>query len=156
INNGTDIIEFLKFISTNYNLNIVQFNIDKILETPQEFYANFNLIIEEIFRSNAEDTEKLSEKYDEVNKIKRIVLVEQVIELDSQDKSLLRIFLNYFLKKSSDYSFIDQQTLLFWVSHNIDEINKNSQEVFRSLYKALFLIYLTISDVLNFEMYCEI
>ena len=131
INNGTDIIEFFKFISTNYNLNLIQFNIDKILETPQEFYANFNLIIEEIFRSNVEDTEKLSEKYNEINKIKRILLVEQAIELDSQDKSFLRIFLNYFLKKSSDFSFIDQHTLLFWVNHNIDEINENSQEIFQ-------------------------
>ena len=131
ITKGTDIFELFKFISTNYNLNIVQFNIDKILETPQEFYANFNLIMEEILRSNAEDTEKLSDKYDEVYKIKRILLVEQVIEFASQDKSLLRLFLNYFLKKSSDYSFIDQQTILFWINHNIDEINENSQEVFQ-------------------------
>ncbi|MCJ7647596.1 MAG: hypothetical protein MUP85_03180, partial [Candidatus Lokiarchaeota archaeon] len=131
ITKGTDILELFKLISTNYILNLVQFNIDKILETPQEFYANFNLIIEEIFRSNAEDPGKLSEKYDEIYKIKRILLVEQVIEFDSQDKSLLRLFLNYFLKKSSDFSFIDQQTLLFWINHNLDEINENSQEVFQ-------------------------
>ncbi|MCJ7648888.1 MAG: hypothetical protein MUP85_09770, partial [Candidatus Lokiarchaeota archaeon] len=142
ITKGTDIFELFKFISTNYNLNIVQFNIDKILETPQEFYANFNLIMEEILRSNAEDTEKLSDKYDEVYKIKRILLVEQVIEFASQDKSLLRLFLNYFLKKSSDYSFIDQQTILFWINHNIDEINENSQEVFQ-----FFDIFIKISQL---------
>jgi len=59
------------------------------------------------------------------------LLVEQLIEFDSQSKSLLKFFLNYFLKKSSDYSFIDQQALLFWISYNVDEINENSQEVFQ-------------------------
>jgi len=130
INKGTDILDFFKFISANYNLNLVQFNIDKLLETPQDFFTNFNLIIEEILRSN-EATGEVSEKYDEVYKIKRILLVEQLIEFDSQSKSLLKFFLNYFLKKSSDYSFIDQQALLFWISYNVDEINENSQEVFQ-------------------------
>ncbi len=130
INKGTDILDFFKFISANYNLNLVQFNIDKLLETPQDFFTNFNLIIEEILRSN-EATGEVSEKYDEVYKIKRILLVEQLIEFDSQSKSFLKFFLNYFLKKSSDYSFIDQQALLFWINYNVDEINENSQEVFQ-------------------------
>jgi len=131
VNKGTDLFEFFKLISTNYNLNLIQFNIDKILENPQDFYANFNLIVEEMLKSSSKYIERLSEEFDKENKIKKLVLVEQVSKVDFENNNFLRIFLNHFLKKSPDYSFIGQQTILFWINHDITEIIENSQDVFQ-------------------------
>ena len=96
---GTDIIDYIKLICSNYYLEFIELNTSEINKTPEEFYDNFNKILESFVEYKEpgavkeEKTDKEKTKSDEDNK-KRLLLINQNYTLNKifNNKSLLSKF----------------------------------------------------------------
>ncbi len=144
INLGTDIIDYIKLISSNYYLEYFELNNAEIRNSPEEFFNNFNDILKN-FVNIREDTD-VSEKdlqtpkddreaneleipkIEESNK-KKLILINQQHNLNkiSNGKSLFDIFIHNFQYK---YNFIEKNLILVWINYDYDEIAENSSELF--------------------------
>ena len=68
VNPGTDIIEFIKLISMNYSLELIEFNDDEIKKAPDKFIKSFTPILKAIKENSDKEIDLKSEK-EEPNKI---------------------------------------------------------------------------------------
>jgi hypothetical protein len=126
---GTDINDFFRLIAKNYNINLIEFDYETILRDLNEFYENFNEIIEWMLNeNNAKDSQQNNSTHR--NKIKNLILFEQSDILTPDNDNLMKGFLSHFLKKPINYSFLDQGSFFIWINHNLQEIHKNSTNIF--------------------------
>ena len=141
INSGTDIIDFLKLISHNYYLDILELNFSEINKSPEEFLDFFGLFIESFqLKTNKEkelkEKKAKTENYQEIKgeqKEKKLLLINEVNRLQQllNERSLLKYFLNSCQDKAIYLDFIHSNVLLVWIYYNFNEISEFSNEIFQ-------------------------
>jgi hypothetical protein len=135
---GSDVIEFINLISSNYYLNLYRLNFPEISKSPEIFKENFYEILQEITLSKDDviekdqDKEKGEEKKNQEEKTKKIILIEQnrkyFKKINGGD--LLHSLIENQIYSKEKLDFIDNDTILIWISHDLEEIRKLSNDVF--------------------------
>ena len=139
INNkpGTDIDDYLKLISKNYNLNFYELNQKETIKAPEEFINNFTSILESLLqiKDNKEEMNENSEISQisgyktEENRIKGIILINQenFPNIKLKERNLLEHFIISFKNKKE---IIKNGLILIWINNDIKEIEINSGLIF--------------------------
>lgn len=138
INIGTDVADYLKLISKNYYLNFYELNQEEIIKMPDEFFRNFNSILESILQAMQKDMENAIEidensqeikEYSKENRITGMLLINQEIfsNVKLRERNFLELFMTSFKEKKS----MRKAGLLFiWVNNDIKEIEFSSRLIF--------------------------
>ncbi|MFX1570693.1 MAG: hypothetical protein ACFFCV_20335 [Promethearchaeota archaeon] len=133
LNLGTDIIDYIKLITKNYYLDLIEFNEVEIFNNPDKFIENFVSIIKFLVEDRKDQGKTKSETLDP-DKVeeKKILLIEQkpVIKQKFGEINLLEVFLNTLQNKSVDHSFIDSNIILVWINYEIQDITTVSSKIF--------------------------
>ena len=140
VNPGTDIIDFLKLIATNYYLELVEFNYNEIRETPEGFIKSFKPILRALgghSESESETDLKSTNAIDDKGGIdsdriveKRLIVINQQLNFKTlfKGKNLLEIF---FTEQSEDkFNFLESDILVIWVNYNIQDIQECASYIY--------------------------
>ena len=135
----TDIVDYIKLICSNYYLEFIELNNSEIFKTPDEFYDNFNKILEsfteykELAMGNEENTDKERSKEDEEKK-KRLLLINQNYNLNKlfNSRSLLSKFTNSQLYDYKNINFINSDLIIVWLNYDYEEIEEISENLFKN------------------------
>jgi hypothetical protein len=149
VNPGTDISEFLKLISMNYSLDLIEFNDPEIKKTPDKFVKSFLQILKSIRDSNGEEAEENSEE-DDNRKLnnsdsileKKLLIINQQSNFRTMlnDSNLLEVFTAS--EKEVYSNFLQSNIILIWINYDIQdviEISSNVYEVFDIFIKIRLL-----------------
>ncbi|MCK4284620.1 MAG: hypothetical protein KAX18_00380 [Candidatus Lokiarchaeota archaeon] len=140
VNPGTDILDFLKLISTNYYLELVEFNYNEIRKAPESFLKSFTPILrafgvhsksETDFKSDREDIDQNIIDSDK-NIEKRILIINQQLNLKTllKGKNLLEIF--FTEQNEEKFNFLESNIILMWINYNIQDILENASSIYDS------------------------
>lgn len=140
VNPGTDILEFLKLISMNYNLELIEFNYNEIKKAPEKFLESFVLILKTIGENSIKQSDLKSEKEEEANRIgdsdreieKKLLVINQLSNFKTilKEDNLLEIFCD--TQSENDYNFLDSYLILIWINYDLQDIIKASSEIYTS------------------------
>ena len=116
---GTDIIDYIKLICSNYYLEVIELNNSEIIKTPDDFFYSFNEILENFEKDKEEDK-------------KKIILINQKYNFNKifNDKSLLNNFINNFQYSHKKINFIDSNLILIWLNYDYEELMDDSENLF--------------------------
>ena len=136
---GTDIVDYIKLICSNYYLEFIELNNSEINKTPDEFYDNFNKILEsfiefkELRMGKEEKTDKEKSISDEDNK-KRLLLINQNYNLNKifNSRRLLSKFTNSQLYDYKNINFINSDLIIVWLNYDYEEIEEISENLFKN------------------------
>ncbi|MHA2007509.1 MAG: hypothetical protein ACXABO_07110 [Promethearchaeota archaeon] len=138
VNPGTDIFEFIKLISMNYHLELIEFNFNEIKKAPEKFLTSFELILNTIRENSNKKLNLNSEKEDEVNRLsdserqieKKLLIINQVSNFKTilKEKNLLEIFFD--AQNESKLNFLDSHILLMWINYDLRDIIKVSSKIY--------------------------
>ena len=139
ISPGTDIVDYIKLICSNYYLEFIELNNSEVIKTPDEFYDNFNKILEsfiefkELGRGKEEKTDKEKSKGDDDNK-KRLLLINQNYNFYKifNNRSLLSKFTNSQLFDYKNINFINSDLIILWLNYDYEEIEEISENLFKN------------------------
>jgi hypothetical protein len=140
ISPGTDIIDFIKLISMNYHLELVEFIESEIIKAPEKFLKIFNQVLETIgenswrgedLRSKKEEMEKDPTENEEKSD-RRILLINQQLSFKSilEKSNLLEIFFN--AQRETNFNFLNSNIILIWINYDIQNVVKNSSKLYNS------------------------
>ena len=140
VNPGTDILEFIKLISLNYSLDIIEFNDNEIKKSPDKFIETFIPILKAIIGDYKKDSDLKSEKEEEYeNLVDSSIVIEKKLLLINQQsnyKALLKEtnLLEAFSasQKQSNLNFIEANVILIWINYDIQDIIEISSKVYDS------------------------
>ncbi len=138
VNQGTDIVDYLKLISKNYYLNFFELNREEIVKAPDDFISNLIGILENIIKrtvKNRENETKNDEKpqsneHDpEQSKIKGLLIIDQqnFSNINLKGKNLLELFMVSYKNRAT---FVKDGLILIWINNTMKEIKKSSQLIF--------------------------
>ncbi len=140
VNPGTDILDFLKLISTNYYLELVEFNYNEIRKDPESFLKSFTPILRAFGEDSNSKTDFKSEKEENDKSIidsdktieKRILIINQQLNLKTllKGKNLLEIF--FTEQNEEKFNFLEDNFLLVWISYDIQDIIENASNIYNS------------------------
>ncbi|MFW9880938.1 MAG: hypothetical protein ACFFG0_48370 [Candidatus Thorarchaeota archaeon] len=140
VNPGTDIIEFIKLISLNYSLELIEFNDIEIKKTPDKFIKSFTSILKVIKESVNKGTDLTSEKGEKDKNIadsnnfleKKLLVIDQQLNFKPllKETNLLEVF--SVLQKENSFNFIEANVILIWINYDIRDIIKISSNVYDS------------------------
>jgi hypothetical protein len=139
INPGSDIDFYLKQISKNYQLSLIELNYNEIIKNPKRFIDDFPNVIEEFIRNEytkdkkKDTTPKSSIENDNIAVLKDNYKIFIINENDFppnfiNDKYMLSRFINYF--KNSDF-FLKYETILIWVNNFFQEVVENQNKIYK-------------------------
>lgn len=134
INQNSDINDFLKLISKNYFLDVIELNYEEIFFRATDFFEHFQEIVQDMISSeNDINNTKINDKNPgEKNlntSIKKILIIDEG-QLNfnlSIPTNLLEVFINSKLNKTN---FIEKSSLLIWITNKFNNISMNSQKIF--------------------------
>ncbi len=132
---GTDIIDYLKLICSNYYLEFVELNNLEIFKAPEDFFTNFNDILE-IFNKDKEidklrENESKKQNLDNDNKIKLILINQKsIFNKFFKNKSLLSNYINNIQYNQKKKGFINNNLILVWLSYDYEEIVEVSDDLY--------------------------
>ncbi len=154
INPGSDIEFYLKLISKNYQLKLIELNYNEIFSNPKDFIDDFPIVIEEfiINQSNKNIKKEISQQSsiennnlgDSKNNFKILIFNEREFPpYFFTEKYFLSRFINYF--KNSDF-FIKNHTILIWINNCYDDILANQNKIY-----YIFDLFIKIPILDNIE-----
>ncbi len=154
INPGSDIEFYLKLISKNYQLKLIELNYNEIFNNPKDFIDDFPVVIEEfiINQSNKNIKKEISRQSsiennnlgDLKNNYKILIFNEHEFPpYFFKEKYFLSRFINYF--KNSDF-FIKNHTILIWINNYYDDILANQNKIY-----YIFDLFIKIPILDNIE-----
>ncbi len=116
---GTDIIDYIKLICSNYYLEVIELNNSEIIKTPDDFFYSFNEILGNFEKDKEEDK-------------KKIILINQKSNFNKifNDKSLLNYFINNFQYRHKKINFIESNLILIWLNYDYEELIDDSENLF--------------------------
>jgi len=140
VNPGTDIIEFIKLISMNYSLELIEFNDNEIKKAPDKFIKSFTAILKAI-RENSDKETALKSEEEELNKNlvdsdnifeKKLLLINQQLNFKTllKETNLLEVFTTS--QKEVIFNFIETNVILIWINYDIRDIIEISSKVYDS------------------------
>lgn len=147
VNPGTDISEFLKLISMNYSLDLIEFNDHEIRNAPDKFIESFLQILKSI--RDAFDVEA-EEKSEEDNKDnlddsdtpveKKLLIINQQSNFRTilSESNLLEVFTTS--EKEAYSNFLQSNIILIWINYDIRDVIEISSKVYE-----VFDIFIKIS-----------
>ncbi|MFX0030754.1 MAG: hypothetical protein ACFE8B_16195 [Candidatus Hermodarchaeota archaeon] len=131
INPGTDILDYLKLISMNYSLELIELNDIEIKKSPDKFEESFLQILKSIRDSS---NENLDMKLIDVDKQieKKLLVIDQQLNFRAlfNETNLLEVFTT--LIKEIRSNFIKSNIILIWVNYDIRDIIEISSEVYET------------------------
>ena len=144
---GTDIIDFLKQISSNYYLDFIELiNTDVI--TQDDNFKNFVSILE-----NIEEHDVIETNDKEINKNdvkKQLIIINQSYNYDIngslKSESLMQRFINHFKNNTNKLNFIEKNFILIWLNYDYKEISRFSSDIFE-----MFDLFIKIPVLNRFE-----
>ncbi len=135
VNPGTDIIDYIKVISKNYYLNLVELNDQEIFKSPDVFLKTFPSILEgfrkkEERENKTESDERLPDKKNE----KKILLINQHPALNQkfEEINLLESFINIQQSWINKLNLIDLNLILIWINYTIKDITVRSTKLYNT------------------------
>ncbi|MFX1302398.1 MAG: hypothetical protein ACFFBV_08360 [Promethearchaeota archaeon] len=135
VNPGTDIIDYIKLITQNYYLDLIEFNSNEILRVPNKFLKSFIPILQAIGKKKEEESEVETEtmRPDKTNE-KKLLLINQQTSFKQtfEEKNLLEIFLNARQEESFDFKFIDSNLILVWINYEIQDVTTVSNKMYNT------------------------
>lgn len=154
INPGTDILDFLKLISSNFHLELIEFDSNEIKIAPEKFIKSFTSAIKS-FRSNIDKEKDLKdvkgseiEDLDHLNeKIERkLLLIDQRLSLkySLNEFNLLEILVNN--QNNSGLNSLDSNLIMVWINYEIQDIMDISSNVYNT-----FDLLIKVPLLNNFE-----
>ncbi len=135
VNPGTDILDYLKLITKNYYLDLIEFNDNEIIKAPNRFLKSFISILEDFGRGlEKEDEIEISKKESDKTNTKKLLLINQqlLFKHKFEEINLLEVFLNARENKSFDFKFIDSNLILVWLNYDIQDINSISDKLYNT------------------------
>jgi hypothetical protein len=133
VNPGTDILDYIKLITKNYYLDLIEFNETEIFKAPNKFLKSFISILEVLGRDteNEDEKEAVKRKSDKIEE-KKLLLIDQktLFKQKFEDKSLLEIFLCILQSESFNSNFIDSNIILVWINYDIKDIVSISSKIY--------------------------
>ncbi|MFX1379233.1 MAG: hypothetical protein ACFFA4_09060 [Promethearchaeota archaeon] len=133
LNVGTDILDYIKLISKNYYLDLIEFNDTEAIKNPDIFLKSFTSIIEALreYGKKEDESKKEVREHDKIEE-KKILLIDQKPSLKQNfgEKSLLEIFLNTWQDPSLEYKFITSNLIMVWLNYEIQDINRVSNKIY--------------------------
>jgi hypothetical protein len=140
VNPGTDILEFIKLISLNYSLEIIEFNDNEIKKSPDKFIKSFIPILKAIIGNIKKDTDLKSEEEEykknfvdsNRNSQKKLLLINQHSNFKTllKETNLLETFSG--LQKQGNFNFIEANLILIWINYDIQDVIEISSNVYNS------------------------
>ena len=132
INLGSDILEYIKLIASNYYLELVELNNAELINTPSDFIDNINNILREFYKSK-------EEKQDDHDK-KKLILINQSRDFKNilEKNSLLTILIRDYQNNREKIDFLANNAILVWVTYeyqDILDISNNLYEFFDLFFK---------------------
>jgi len=135
VNPGTDILDYLKLITKNYYLDLIEFNDNEIIKAPNRFLKSFISILEAFGRGlEKEDEIEISKKESDKTNAKKLLLINQqlLFKHKFEEINLLEVFLNARENKSFNFKFIDSNLILVWLNYDIQDINRISDKLYKT------------------------
>lgn len=140
---GTDIMEFLKLISKNYYLQLIELNNFEIFEAPEDFSKNFANILKNLGKdkgekrkldSNKSNESQLKDNISEKNPEKSLIIIDQQKHFNDlfKNNSLLENFVNFQQSNDKGINFIDKDLILIWINYDIRDVIDNSSNLFNT------------------------
>jgi hypothetical protein len=133
VNPGTDILDYIKLISKNYYLDLIEFNEIEIFKDSNKFLKSFVSLLEAIGK-NKERKEENSENERDPDKIeeKQILLINQepIYKEKFDNIKLLEVLLNFYKTKSFNLNFIDSNVILVWLNYELQDVNTISPNLY--------------------------
>ena len=134
INPNSDIKDFLKLLSKNYFLDVIELDYERVFFSSTAFLGSFQEIVQDVISlknerkdTKLEDTESMKRNVNaSINKVLIIDENQLRIELDDSIK-LLELFINSNL---SSLNFIEKNSIVVWITNEISNISNNSDRVF--------------------------
>lgn len=137
IQEGSDIIDFIKLISSNYYLELYLLNFSVISKTYEKFIEHFYETLKYITSKNEDhdpdfEEEEEGEKKKKDEKGKKILLIEQNKKhfRTFNENGLLQFFIEHQTYSKESINFIEKDTILIWICSDLEEISEYSNEVF--------------------------
>ena len=145
---GTDILDFLKLISSNYYLDFLQLINPEEIISQEDNFKNFIKILENIEKY---DVAVSNDKEPSKNDVKKkLILIDQPYSYEvnesSQSESLLKKFIKYFKNNPNKANFIEKNLIVMWLHYDYTEISKFSSDLFE-----LFDLFIKIPVLNKFE-----
>ena len=136
---GTDIIDYLKLISSNFYINCIQLKESTILDSSSDFFNNFIVLLNNLNNltpKQGDDEEKEEEKNQEKGNTeenkKKLLIIDQKRSYNNEfsEKSLLNKFLTYYKEKENLSKHFGDDILLVWINYDYNEIVEYGDEVY--------------------------
>ena len=144
---GTDIIDFLKLISSNYYLDFIEL-INTDVTTQDNNFKNFVNILENIEKHDVIEPNDKEFNKDDVKK--KLILINQPYNYDIdgslKSQSLMQRFINHFKNNTNKINFIEKNFILIWVQYDYKEISRFSSDIFE-----IFDLFIKIPVLNRFE-----
>ena len=134
INRNSDINDFLKLISKNYFLDVIELKYEEIFFRATDFFEHFEEIIQDMISSENEINSAKRNDNNSGDKnlntsIKKILIIDEG-QLNFNlniPTNLLEVFINSKLNKTN---FIENNSLLIWITNKFNNISMNSPKIF--------------------------
>jgi hypothetical protein len=135
INQNSDLNDFLKLVSKNYFLDVIELNYEEIFFNYSYFFEQFQEIIQEIISlekkiPNTSINNKPNSTVDDLKTtIRRIFIIDenQLFFKKNDPFNLLDVFINSKLNK---INFIENNCIIIWITNKISNLYLNSQKIF--------------------------
>ena len=141
INLGTDLIDFIKLISSNYYLDLIELDYKEIMKSQNKFLNNFNSIIKSLGMASKSEKELETGKTEKAqpdqtdfgNKDnKKLIIINQQKKLTKilQGESLLQKFIDIQQNNDSYLNSLNSNLLIIWINYDLKEIADNSNQLY--------------------------
>ncbi len=136
---GTDLIDYLKLISSNYYISLVQLKESEIRKNPLDFLNNFNVIlnnfdklISEKLQSDELQSEEKQVKLKQLQKKKKLLIINQKQEYREifEGKNLLTELLTHYQENENLNNLLNNNFVLIWINYDYNEILDYEGELF--------------------------
>jgi hypothetical protein len=124
INLGSDIVEYIKLIASNYYLELVELNNTELSSTPSDFYNNINNILREFYKSKEEKVEEDDKK--------KLILINQSKDFKNilDGKSVLTNLIRNYQNDKENIDFLANKAILVWITYEYQDILDISNDLY--------------------------
>lgn len=135
VNPGTDIIDYIKVISKNYYLNLIELNDQEIVKSPDGFIKSFLSILEGFKKKKkGENKTESDQRLDDKKNEKKILLINQqpVLKKKFKEINLLESFINIQQSSINKLNLIDLNLIVIWINYAIKDITVRSTKLYNA------------------------
>lgn len=141
VNPGTDIIDFMKLISNNYYLDLIELDYNAIIKNQNKFLNSFDSIInslgmvlkpEEEFELDKKEIDKPDQTNIGKKDNKKLIIVNHQKKLmkNLDGVSLLQKFIDLQQNNDTYLNFLNSNLLIIWINYDLKEVANNSNQLY--------------------------